>query len=103
MWKGRACILPDSGLQPGREWNFFNTWCRAPEKYPLDTRADDIWFWQTTLFTADAKALYDKLKVSAYSFISKETVDINANGVYSKSFIVKDPDGHAVLVKEIQK
>lgn len=73
------------------------------KKYPADTRADDIWFWQTTLFTADAKALYNKLKASGYSFISKEIVDINANGVYSKSFIVKDPDGHAMLVKEIKK
>lgn len=73
------------------------------KKYPADTRADDIWFWQTTLFTNDAEALYDTLKSSGYNFISKQIVDINANGIQSKSFIVRDPDGHAVLVKEIKK
>jgi catechol 2,3-dioxygenase-like lactoylglutathione lyase family enzyme len=73
------------------------------KKYPADTRADDIWFWQTTLFTSDAKALYNKLKASGYSFISREIVDINANGVHSRSFIVKDPDGHALFIKEMAR
>lgn len=71
------------------------------KKYPADTRADDIWFWQTNLFTSDAEALYKKLKVAGYDFISKQIVHFNANGFHSKAFIVKDPDGHAVLVKEL--
>ncbi len=73
------------------------------KKYPADTRADDIWFWQTTLLTADAEALYNKLKSSGYYFISKQIVKVSENGSQSKLFIVKDPDGHAVLVKEIEK
>jgi catechol 2,3-dioxygenase-like lactoylglutathione lyase family enzyme len=71
------------------------------KKYPADTRADDIWFWQTTLLTSDATALYNKLKTAGYTFISKELVDIHSNGIHTKSFIVKDPDGHAMLIKEI--
>ncbi|MEP7256033.1 MAG: VOC family protein [Ferruginibacter sp.] len=71
------------------------------KNYPADTRADDIWFWQTTLFTNDAEALYNKLKTSGYTFISKGIVHINVNGVHSKSFIVRDPDGHAILIKEM--
>lgn len=73
------------------------------KKYPADTRADDIWFWQTTLFTADAEALYNKLKSTGYYFVSKQMVQLNESGYQNKLFIVKDPDGHAVLVKEIQK
>jgi catechol 2,3-dioxygenase-like lactoylglutathione lyase family enzyme len=73
------------------------------KKYPPDTRADDIWFWQTTLFTKDAEALYNKLRSAGYDFISKEMVHINTNSNHSKSFIVKDPDGHAMLVKEMLK
>ncbi len=73
------------------------------KNYPADTRADDIWFWQTILFTNDAEALYNKLNTSGYVFISKGIIHINGNGGHSKSFIVKDPDGHAVLIKEIQK
>ena len=71
--------------------------------YPADTRADDLWFWQTTLFTNDAEALYNKLKAANVSFISKELVHQHINNVHTKSFIVKDPDGHAMLVKEVVK
>jgi catechol 2,3-dioxygenase-like lactoylglutathione lyase family enzyme len=68
--------------------------------YPADTRADDIWFWQTALFTKDAEALYNKLKSTGYHFVSKELVHLLTNGIHTKSFIVKDPDGHAMLIKE---
>jgi catechol 2,3-dioxygenase-like lactoylglutathione lyase family enzyme len=70
------------------------------KKYPEDTRADDLWFWQTTLVTNDAEALYNKLKAAGYSFVSKELVHFNEKGVHTKSFIVKDPDGHAILITE---
>lgn len=62
--------------------------------YPPDTRADDIWYWQTTLITSDAERLYNKLKEADYRFVSKELVK-QSNSI---SFIVKDPDGHAMMV-----
>ena len=68
--------------------------------YPADTRADDLWFWQTTLFTNDAEALYNKLKSANVNFISKELVHQHINGNHTKSFIVKDPDGHAMMIVE---
>jgi catechol 2,3-dioxygenase-like lactoylglutathione lyase family enzyme len=71
--------------------------------YPTNTRADDIWFWQTTLFTDDAEVLYNKLKILSYTFISKELVHLQSNGRYTKLFMIKDPDGHAMLIKEIIK
>ncbi len=71
--------------------------------YPADTKAQDIWFWQTTFLTVDAEALYNKLKTAGYSFISKELVHRQSTGIYSKLFIVKDPDGHAMLIKELAK
>lgn len=73
------------------------------KKYPENTRADDIWFWQTTLVTTDAAVLYDKLRSSGYGFISKELVHIEDKGVHTRAFIVKDPDGHAMLIKESVK
>ena len=72
------------------------------KKYPADTRADDLWFWQTTLITADAASLYNKLKAGGYSFVSKELVEMDNGKIHTRSFIVKDPDGHALLVKEIK-
>jgi catechol 2,3-dioxygenase-like lactoylglutathione lyase family enzyme len=71
--------------------------------YPTDSRSDDIWHWQTTLIVDDSKKLFDKLKAAGANFITKEIVYLNVNGVHSKSFIVRDPDGHAILLKEYVK
>lgn len=68
--------------------------------YPKDSRADDTWHWQTTLIVDDAEAIFNRLKSAGYAFISKELVHQRANGMHSKSFIVRDPDGHAMLIKE---
>lgn len=68
--------------------------------YPKDSRADDIWHWQTTLIVDDAATLYNKLRSTGYNLISKELVHQVINGGHSKSFIVRDPDGHAMLIKE---
>lgn len=69
-------------------------------QYPPDTRANDIWYWQTTLIVDDATTLFDKLKKANYSFVSKGLVNYTSNGSHSKSFIVKDPDGHALVILE---
>jgi len=73
------------------------------KEYPADTRADDLWFWQTTLITSDAGQLYDKLKTAGYALLSREPVALEEEGKPASEFIVKDPDGHAVLIKEIKK
>ena len=67
--------------------------------YPLDSKADDIWHWQTTLVVDDAEELYNEFVHSSYRFISKELVDLqNREGKHGKAFIVRDPDGHAMLI-----
>ena len=71
--------------------------------YPADTRADDTWYWQTSLLVDDARGLYIKLKAANYSFISKDLVENNETGIHKKSFIVKDPDGHAMLIEQVVK
>lgn len=68
--------------------------------YPQDSRSDDIWHWQTALIVDNATMLYNKLMAEGYIFISKELVHQQVNGVHSRSFIVRDPDGHAMLIKE---
>lgn len=71
--------------------------------YPADSRTDDIWNWQTILITTDAESLYDKLKSANVVFVSKGIAHQEKNGVHTRSFIVRDPDGHALLIKEIMK
>ncbi|QEC66576.1 VOC family protein [Panacibacter ginsenosidivorans] len=69
--------------------------------FPADTRADDIWHWQTTLIADDVTSLYNKLKKLNYSFVSKGVVEMkDKDGDMYKAFIVRDPDGHAMLVRE---
>lgn len=69
--------------------------------YPGDSRADDIWHWQTTLITDDAAKLYGRLTAYGYKLVSKGLVDFkNQDGTHSKAFIIRDPDGHALLIRE---
>jgi len=75
----------------------------AGKSYPADTKADDIWYWQTTLLVDDAAMVYDKLKSNGYAVVSKGLVDLgDATGKKYKVFIVRDPDGHAMLIKSMQ-
>jgi len=68
--------------------------------FPANSRANDIWHWQTVLLVDDAQALYDKLYALHYTFISNGMVTMINKGYGIKSFIVRDPDGHALLVME---
>ena len=72
--------------------------------YPADSRTDDIWHWQTTLITDDVEKLYTEFRNSPYKIVSKQLVRFQTNdGKFSKAFIVRDGDGHAVLIREIIK
>lgn len=73
----------------------------AGRAYPADTKADDIWYWQTTLIVDDAEKLYNQLKSEGCQFVSKEIARIkNKSGKSFKTFILRDGDGHAMLIKE---
>ena len=76
-------------LEPGRG-----------KPYPADTRADDIWYWQTALITDDATALFNAFQKANFLFVSKGVVELHAGKGHIKAFIVKDNDGHAMLIKE---
>lgn len=69
--------------------------------YPADSRADDIWHWQTTLQVADIETLYKKLYEAGYRFISKGIVTLTTKDRQTaRAFIVRDADGHAMLLME---
>jgi catechol 2,3-dioxygenase-like lactoylglutathione lyase family enzyme len=69
--------------------------------YPGDSRPDDIWHWQTTLVTDDAEKLYHEFRKLHYRFVSGELVRWQTGGGKEiRAFIVRDGDGHAVLIRE---
>jgi catechol 2,3-dioxygenase-like lactoylglutathione lyase family enzyme len=54
---------------------------------PVDTQANDLWCWQTTIAIEDAIAPSDA--------ISESSLELN------RSWIISDPDGHSIrLLKE---
>lgn len=55
---------------------------------PVDTKANDLIFWNTHLVVDDVAAMSAKLRAGGASFVSKP------DG--SRSQIVRDPDGHAM-------
>ena len=69
--------------------------------YPADTRTDDLWYWQTRLVVDDANLLYTKLQAAGYTFISKGIVSLQTKAHKRfNAFIVRDADGHAMLVTD---
>lgn len=68
--------------------------------YPQNSRADDIWHWQTTLIVNNAQEIFNKLKAMDAVFVSRDLVHQQAGGIHTQSFIVRDPDGHALLIKQ---
>jgi catechol 2,3-dioxygenase-like lactoylglutathione lyase family enzyme len=68
--------------------------------YPVDSRADDIWHWQTTLVVQDAAALYERFRKINVNFVSRQLTESAINGLHTRSFIVRDPDGHALQIQQ---
>ena len=69
--------------------------------YPADTRPDDIWYWQTTLITDDAAALFSRLRDAGYLFVSKKIVLLETTDKkHCNAFIVRDDDGHAMMIRD---
>jgi len=69
--------------------------------FPADSKADDIWHWQTTVLVEDAGTLYNRLKAEGYKLLSLHPANLhNKAGKMARAFIVRDRDGHAVLIRE---
>jgi catechol 2,3-dioxygenase-like lactoylglutathione lyase family enzyme len=69
--------------------------------FPADSKTDDIWHWQTTLLVNYAETLYDKLKAGGYKLVSVQPVSLrDRSGKRSAAFIVRDLDGHSLLIRE---
>jgi catechol 2,3-dioxygenase-like lactoylglutathione lyase family enzyme len=64
---------------------------------PPDTRANDLWHWQTTLLVDDVQAAADALRSAGVRFVSPDVATISeAAWGFSRAVMVRDPDGHAM-------
>jgi len=68
---------------------------------PKDTRANDIWHWQTTLRTADAEKTFRKLNRGIGRVVSPGVAGIAEDEFgFTKGFLARDPDGHGLQIVE---
>lgn len=70
-------------------------------KYPENSKATDLWHWHSSIEVTDLGALYQQLKNRDVEIISKEIVDLkNTKMNASKGFVLRDKEGHAILLFE---
>ncbi len=64
---------------------------------PKDTRANDVWHWQTTLWTANVEAAARKLNGARARLISPGVARFaDRKFGFRKGFLARDPDGHGL-------
>lgn len=68
--------------------------------YPADSRPNDLWHWQTAIRVDDVEACFQKV-IQAFDtqLISRGMVSFDdASAVPKRGFLVRGPDGHALLL-----
>jgi len=69
---------------------------------PKDTRANDVWHWQTTLSTANVETAARKLNGGRGRMVSPGVAQIaDKNFGFTKGFLARDPDGHGLQFVEM--
>lgn len=69
--------------------------------FPKNAQPNDLIHWHTVISADDVGTLFDELKSAGYPLISKEITAISIlNGEEKYGFLIRDTDGHAVLVTE---
>jgi catechol 2,3-dioxygenase-like lactoylglutathione lyase family enzyme len=66
---------------------------------PVDTRPDDLWYWQMTMLVPDVQAAYTQFRAAGVAVISAGIVTLPDG---EKAFLVRDPDGHAAKIVELK-
>ncbi len=68
---------------------------------PTDTRANDLWFWQTTIVVEDVIAKGRQRQAAQFQLVSPEVIPVSGSALgFNQGFLIQDPDGHTIrLVK----
>jgi len=68
---------------------------------PGDTRANDLWHWQTKLVTQNPESASQQARARNYQLVSPGTVTLPQNQLgFDKAVTVRDPDGHVMQLVE---
>ncbi|MGD8446817.1 MAG: VOC family protein [Desulfobacterales bacterium] len=73
---------------------------RDGRPYPVDSKANDIWHWQIHMTTANLDETFNVLRDGKTTFVSNGGVALpNKSLGFSKGLLIRDPDGHALLLR----
>lgn len=89
-------LRPEKDTGPGLEFLQYVT-PSGGRPAPLGTRLNDLAATRLVLEVDDLTNLVEKLQQKNVTFVSPDIVALS-NPQYSKGLVVKDPDGHAVLL-----
>jgi hypothetical protein len=68
---------------------------------PKDTRANDLWHWQTTLTTDNAANAEQQLRRAKRRVVSPGIAELPEKSLgFAKGFLARDPDGHGLQLIE---
>jgi catechol 2,3-dioxygenase-like lactoylglutathione lyase family enzyme len=74
---------------------------RDGRPYPQDSKANDLWHWQTRFLGDNAEEAAQILRSHRSRFLSSGVVTMpEREAGFTKSFIVRDPDGHAIQIAQ---
>ena len=69
-------------------------------EFPGDSKANDLWHWQTVVRVAPGESV-NLLATSGVSLLSRAAVTLPDSALgFRRGVLIRDPDGHAVLVTE---
>jgi len=64
---------------------------------PTDTKASDLWNWQTNIVSRNLDTVSKRLRTNEYNFVSSGVVTLSEYLLgFNKGLMVRDPDGHAI-------
>jgi catechol 2,3-dioxygenase-like lactoylglutathione lyase family enzyme len=68
---------------------------------PADTRANDLWHWQTVLATKNAARATETIRAAGGRLVSPGPVAVPDKSLgFAKGFLARDPDGHGLQLIE---
>jgi catechol 2,3-dioxygenase-like lactoylglutathione lyase family enzyme len=68
---------------------------------PLDTKANDLWHWQTSLVVGDVEVAAEALRAAGVRFVTPDVITVPDPALgFSRTVMVLDPDGHAMRLVE---
>ena len=71
------------------------------KEYPKNSTPLDHWYWHTTMVVNDIDSMVEKIQKANYTIISNGIVPLKELN-YDKAIIVRDPDGHAILLAQLK-